>query len=232
MQKRIFFVLVFFTSTFSLWSVDFYSFESPYKIEETKIKIENLLKKIDNKYFKPIDETLGFHYGWVSRWLSPFDYKIYLTHYEKRQDLVIIRIEGNGGDALSLRTIFFKENLNKEELEGFQFYSLESKNHLFAQTLNLIHPALGILYTGYRSPSLTKSQMLWRSVGHFIVDTILIWAAGKNWFRNDWNPKKFSGNIIGSMIFVRSISAIQLFNRVRAHNRYLELGYSFPLDLY
>jgi hypothetical protein len=230
MKNIIFLLLVLFL--FPLYSKDFYSFESTQNLENSSLKIDEILNKLDAGNFKMIDETLGFHYGWISRWLSPFNYKIYLTALEKNSNIVVIRIEGNGGDALSFRTIFYHEKLNKEDLSNFKFYSLSEKNHLLGQSLNLIHPALGIIYAGYNSPSLTESQMWSRSIWYFVIDSFLIWAGGRNWFKSKWDPSKYGGNILGTMIIIRTISGIQNANIVRGHNRYVKLGYTFPLDLY
>lgn len=230
MKKLTFIILL--LVVFPLFSDDFYSFESKETLENTKIRIEEILNKIDKDNFKMIDETLGFQYGWISRWLSPYDYTIYLTELEKNPDIVIIRVEGNGGDALSLRTIFYQEKLNKEDLSDLKFYKLTEKNHFLGQSLNLIHPAFGIFYAGYQSPSLTKSQMWSRSIWYFVIDSFLIWAGGRNWFKSKWDPGKYSGNIIGTMLLIRTISGIQNANLIRGHNRYVNLGYSFPLDLY
>lgn len=211
---------------------DFYSFESTENLETSKKRIEEILTKIDQDNFTMIDETLGFHYSWISRWYSPFSYKIYLTTLEKQKKITIIRIEGNGGDALSLRTIFYHEKLSKEELKDFKFVSISSKYHLFGGTLNLIHPALGILYAGYDSPSLTENQMWSRSIWYFVIDSFLIWAGGRNWFKNKWDPAKYSGNILGTMLLIRTISGVQNFNLIRGHNRFYRLEYTFPIDLY
>ncbi len=230
-MKRI--ILIFILLTVSnLIADDFYSFESTLSLENSKDKINEILNKIDQGNFKMIDETLGFEYGWVSRWLSPFNYKIYLTKLIKNPDLVIIRVEGNGGDALSLRTIFYHEKLNKDDLSDFKWQSIEYKNHVFGQGLNLIHPALGIFYAGSNSPSLTTSQIKSRTIWYFAIDTFLIWAAGRNWFRSKWDPSKYSGNILGSMLFIRAISGYQNANLIRGHNRFVRLGYTFALDLY
>jgi hypothetical protein len=224
--------LFLFLFSLPLLADDFYSFESTKSLENSKTQIEEILKKIDNDNFKMIDETLGFHYGWISRWLSPFNYKVYLTRLEKNPQIVIIRVEGSGGDALSLRSIFYHEKLHKEDLSNFKFYQISEKSHFFGQTLNLVHPVLGILYAGYDSPSLVKSQMWTRSIWYFALDTFLIWAGGRNWFRSKWDPAKYSANIVGSMLFVRTISGIQNANLIRGHNRFVRLGYTFPLDLY
>lgn len=230
-MKKIILLFIFLIVS-TLFAQDFYSFESTLSLENTKDKIDQILNKIDEGNFKMIDETLGFEYGWVSRWISPFNYKVYLTKLTKNPNLVIIRVEGNGGDALSLRSIFYHEKLNKDELSDFKWKSIEYKNHFFGQSLNLIHPVLGIIYAGYNSPSLTKSQMWSRSIWYFTIDTFLIWAAGRNWFQSKWDPAKYSGNILGTMLFIRTISGYQNLNLVRGHNRFVRLGYTFALDLY
>lgn len=230
-MKKYFQAIFLFLICLNLYADDFYSFESKLNLEKSKVKIEEILNKIDKGNFKMIDETLGFHYGWVSRWTSPFSYKIYLTDLEKN-NLTIIRVEGNSGDALSFRTIFYHEQLNKEDLKDFKYYPIQSKYHIYGQTLNLIHPIFGILYAGYNSPSLTEGQMWSRSIWYFIIDSFLIWAGGRNWFKSKWDPVKYRGNILGTMIFIRTISGVQNINLIRGHNRYYNLGYSFPIDLY
>ncbi len=232
MRKYLYFFIFITSFLNNLFSDDFYSFESHQTLNNSKTKIEEILNKIDKDNFKMIDETLGFEYGWISRWISPFNYKIYLTSMEFKKDYVIIRIEGSGGDALSFRTIFHHEKLSKEDLSGIKFDSISYKNHFLGQTLNFIHPALGIIYAGYHSPSLTTSQIWKRSIWYFVADTFLIWAGGRNWFRSKWDPAKYSGNIIGSMIFIRTLSGIQNANLIRGHNRFVQLGYTFPLDFY
>lgn len=224
--------LLLFLYSSSLLAVDFYSLESRYNLEETRFRVEELLKKIDDGNFKMIDETLGFHYGWVSRWLSPFSYKIYVTALETRNPVTILRVEGNSGDALAFRFLFYQEKLSKEELEDFSFQPLKPKNHLFSQTLNFLHPALAVIYNNYESPVLTASQAWWRGFWYFTLDALLIWAAGKNWFSSRWNPEKYKENIIGVMILTRAIGSIQSMNLTRAHNRYYRLGYQFPLHLF
>ncbi len=230
MKNIIIFILFFFNIV--IVAQDFYSFESTLSLENTKDKIDQILNKIDEGNYKMIDETLGFEYGWVSRWLSPFNYKIYLIRLIKNPNFVIIRVEGNGGDALSLRNIFYLEKINKDDLSDFKWKSIDYKNHFYGQSLNLIHPALGIIYAGHNSPSLTKSQIWSRSIWYLTIDAFLIWAAGRNWFQNKWDPSKYSGNILGSVLFVRTISGYQNVNLIRGHNRFVRLGYTFPLDLY
>lgn len=100
---------------------DFYSFESNYNKEISKQKIEEILSKLDSNQYKMLDETLGFHYRWVSRWFSPYNYDIYLTTLEKNQNINLIRIEGNGGDALSLRSIFFHEKTKSRRTNKLYF---------------------------------------------------------------------------------------------------------------
>ncbi len=231
-MKKYYSILVFIIFLNHIISKDFYTFESNENLEISKRKIEEILSKIDSNNFKPVDETLGFQYRWRARWFSPFNYDIYLTTLEKNKNINIIRIEGNGGDALSFRTIFFHEKLSREELKDLTFYPIYDKYHLLGQTFNLIHPSLGILYAGYHSPSLTRSQMWYRGLWYFVIDSFLIWAGGRNWFKNKWDPAKYSNNILATIFLIRTISGIQNFHLIRAHNRYHTLGYTFPLDLY
>ncbi len=215
-----------------LISQDSYSFYSQYSLEQTKIKIEEILSKIDKENYKPLEKTDGNDFAWVSRWISPFEYKIYIMAMEKKPDFVVIRVEGDSGDALSIRSIFYLEKISTENLKELNFKPITDKSYLLSQTFNLIHPVLGISYTGYQSPSLTKEQMISRSIWFTVFDLFIIWAGGKNWFRNKWDPQKYSGNIIGGMLFFRAISGYQLYNNVRGHNRYIKLGYEFPLNFY
>jgi len=212
---------------------DFNSFESPRKMEEAKKDVERMLDKMDPNGFVPIDETLGYKYGWTSRWNSPFNYTVFLGDISESKPTPIIMVEGNAGDVLTFSRIFTIEKIVRNEEDAELVYEkIYPKNHFFGQGLNLVHPSLGVMYASYNSPSLTRGQTYTRALTYFFIDGFLVWAAGRNWFREEFNISKNGGQVAAVMLLTRGIGAYQNQALLRGHNRSVQAGYTFPLELY
>lgn len=211
----------------------FNSFEAQRKTDEAKEDVVRILQKIDPNGFYPVDETLGFKYAWKSRWLSPFNYTIYIQDLSMQKPVPIIRVEGNRGDVLSFSRVFTIEGIVKTETnEDLVFRKLQPKSHVVAQGLNLLSPSLGVLYTSYDSPSLSTGQTVGRSLTYLGVDAFLIWAVGRNGWRDKFDPGRRGGAIAAALLVPRIVSGFQASALVRGHNTFAEAGYTFALDSY
>jgi hypothetical protein len=216
-----------------LTSRNFNSFESPRKIEQAKEDVERILNKIDPDGFVPIDETLGYRYGWTSRWTSPFNYTVYLGNISESKPVPIIMVEGNAGDVLTFSRIFTIEKIvRNEEDTDLVYEKIYPKYHLIGQTLNLLHPSLGVMYASYGSPSLTGKQTFTRSLTYFVIDGFLVWAAGRNWFQEKFDISTNGGQVAAVMLLTRGSGAYQNQALLRGHNRSVQAGYTFALELY
>jgi len=216
-----------------LMAREFNSFESPRKMEEAKKDVERMLDKMDPNGFVPIDETLGYKYGWTSRWNSPFNYTVFLGDISENKPTPIIMVEGNAGDVLTFSRIFTIEKIVRNEEDAELVYEkIYPKNHFFGQGLNLVHPSLGVMYASYKSPSLTRGQTYTRALTYFFIDGFLVWAAGRNWFREEFNLSKNGGQVAAVMVLTRGMAAYQNQALLRGHNRNVQAGYTFALELY
>ncbi len=226
------FLVCIFVST-PLLARDFNAFESPRKVDETKADIERMLERLDAGGFEPLEETLGYRYAWTSRWYSPYNYTIYVGTISENKPTTIVMVEGNAADVLTFSHIFTIEKIiQNEEPADVTYEKIYPKSHIWGQGLNLIHPSLGVLYASYKSPSLTRSQTFSRALTYFMLDTFLIWAAGRNWFREEFNISKNGGQVAAVMVLTRSMGAFQNQALLRGHNRNVQAGYTFALELY
>ncbi len=205
--------------------------ESPYPLDETKEKVEELLKQLDPEGYRQKDSTFGFSYHMAAGWNSPFSYHIYLGNITSRIPTALVRLEGASGDVNLLERILIQEGLLvHQEKEERRMAPLGSKSHAVAQGLNVVAPWLSVLYQSYHSPRLTTGQTVARFLTYFAADAFLVWAGGRNWFQEKWDPKRYGGNIAAGLVFMRILGGWQAANQVRGHNRVVELKYTFPLD--
>lgn len=234
--KHLLFVFVIFIFCFvisPLTARNFNSFETQADTEKTKTDIIKLLDKIDPNGYYELDNTKGGKYGWQSRWLSPFNYRIYIDEISMKKPKPILTVEGNAADVITFSRIFTYEKLAMHEADTeLNFEAIEPKSHLIGQSLNLVNPMFGIFYASYNSPSLTTGQTVLRSVSYFFVDSLLIWAAGRNWFREEFSISKNGGQVAAVMLITRGFGAFQNQALIRGHNRNAGLSYTFPLELY
>ena len=207
-------------------------YQTPLEIQIAETKLPALLDEFQKDGYTEEEETLGFSKAWSSDFFSPFNYSIYTGTVSLENKSALIRLEGDSGDVKSITRIL--------EIKGFidvprQEYlpepiTLTEKSHFYAQGLNLIAPWAGVMYTSWDSPRLTTGQTYFRGIMYFIVDSMLIWAAGRNWFQEPFDLSKNGGQVAAVMILTRSIGAFQSANLVRGHNRFARLGYTFYLE--
>lgn len=210
----------------------FSSHNSTLKPEEARKKTLELLDKLDRNGYLEEDETLGFQSRIENRWLSPFRYDIYFGTVSTKNNTPVIRVEGTTGDVRMMTRILEIEKIINPpaDTSGREYRPLNSKYHAIAQPLNLVAPWIGVLYTSYHSPRLSTGQTVFRFITYFLADAFLTWAAGRDWFRDKYDPVKHRDNIIAVLALPRLIGAVQTFNLVRGHNRVVDLKYTFPVE--
>jgi hypothetical protein len=204
-------------------------FESAKSEKETKETLEVVLGKMDPNGYKTPKKTLGFSYLYKNRWLSPFKYAIYIGPIKADKPQTIVRIEGNQGDAYMIDHILSIHGLKKYPDSLENDLKLKNKYHIFAQGINVYAPWAAMVYNGYQSPRMTTKQTFSRFLFYFIMDAVVIYAGGTNWFQEKFNVNTYRGNIAAGLLLVRVIGAIDSANMVRGHNRIAELKYTFPL---
>jgi len=214
----------------------FRTFESPLPLETLRWKALGVLDKIDRNNYAFESESQGFAYSYYNLRTSAFSYRIYGGTLTEKQPTTLLRVEGRTGDVYVLGRVFQQEGLVKIETptlpngDPISYAPLSPKYHLIGQPLNLIAPWLGVLHASYDSPRLTTGQTVFRFTMYFGVDAVLVWAAGRNFFRDSWNPQKYAGNIAAVLVVPRIVGAVQSFNLIRGHNRLAELKYTFPIN--
>lgn len=201
-------------------------------IESVRSELNAVMSEFNGNGYERAEETFGFSYAYSSYFFSPYDYFILLGKVSERKPVTMLRIEGNDGDVNAISQILAQKGIiNYEYKNPFaKAQTLEEKSHFYGQGLNLLFPWAGVIYSAYDSPMLTSGQAWFRGITYFLVDSFLIWAAGRNWFQDAWDPSKYGGNIAAVMVTTRLIGAFQTAQFVRGHNRYARLGYTFYLD--
>lgn len=213
----------------------FRSFESPDTPEVLRWKLVALLDRLDRNNYAYEPETLGFTFAYHDRFTSPFSYNIYAGTVSEKQPVTVVRIEGNTGDVYTLSHVFRQEKLIRFEDptlradEQYRYAELTEKYHVIGQPLNWVAPWLGVLHSSYNSPRMSTGQTVFRFSMYFGIDAVLVWAAGRNWFRDKWDGQKYAGNIAAALFVPRLVGAVQSFNLVRGHNRLVEMKYTFPV---
>ncbi|MBI3395688.1 MAG: hypothetical protein HY042_07635 [Spirochaetia bacterium] len=210
----------------------FTSYETPMKPEEARAALIKALDKIDAGGYFEEDETLGFGYRFSNRVRSPFVYDIFVGTISSKNSRTIVRTEGTTGDAKTLTRVLEVEGVITVPPadEGARYAPLSNKYEIIAQPMNLIAPWIGVFYTSANSPRLSSGQTTFRFFMYFLTDVFLVWAAGRNWFHDKYNPAKYQNQMIAVLLVPRIIGAIQTANLVRGHNRLVELKYTFPVD--
>jgi len=237
-SRRIFLVIVI---ILSLWTWSPLSaqtglvFTSPKSEEELKKAVVDAITRTDRR-FREEDETLGFSYHLHSRWLSPYNYSIYIGRISSKIPTTILRIEGSTGHVYTFARILEMENaVPIGNIPGYPsgdsyYENLGFKYHGISQGLNLIAPWASVFYQGYGSPTMSKGTMWSRFFFYFAMDVILVSAAGTDFYRQSWEPEKFKDRIGIALAIPRVIGMYQTMNATRAHNRVAELKYTFPID--
>ncbi len=211
------------------------SFESPDNPEALRQKIEALLNRLDPDNYRMEPETMGFTYLFANRWTSPYTYRIYGGNVSEKQTMTVLRLEGRTGDVRTFSRIFEQEKLIRvepllsDEGKELLYAPLEPKWHTVGQTLNLVAPWLGVLHASWNSPRMSAGQTVFRFSVYFGIDAVLVWAAGRNFFRDHFDAQKYAGNIAAVLAVPRIIGAVQEANMVRGHNRIVEMKYTFPV---
>ncbi|MBL8022088.1 MAG: hypothetical protein JNM27_20605 [Leptospirales bacterium] len=212
------------------------AFEASAPLEQLRGKLTGVLDKFDREGYELEAESEGFAYAYYNLRTSPFTYRMYATTVSEKQPVPILRVEGRSGDVLTISRILQIEGIVRTESpvlpngETITFAPLEHKSHILGQSLNFVAPWLGVLHSSYGSPRLTTGQTVFRFSMYFGADAFLLWAAGRNWFRDRWNPGRYAGNIALALAVPRVIGAVQSANLVRGHNRLVELKYTFPIN--
>lgn len=220
----------------SVQAETFRSFESAETPDALRWKLVALLNKVDSNNFQYEPETMGFAYLYQSIFTSPFNYRLYAGTVSEKQSMTMIRLEGRTGDVNVFSRILEQEKLIKldplytGEGKEIQYAALTPKYHWIGQPLNWVAPWLGVLHASYDSPRLTTGQTVFRFSMYFGIDAVLVWAAGRNFFRDKFNAQKYAGNIAAALFLPRVIGSIQSANLVRGHNRLVELKYTFPVQ--
>ncbi len=209
------------------------SFESALNPEQARAEAERILNKVDPGAFDPEPNTEGFLWRFDSQLFSAFSYGIFGGVVSARNPRTVLRIEGAAGDVRILARILEQENLIPAGSTLFperEPVALETKSHLSAQGLNLIAPWLGVLYTSWDSPRLTRGQTWFRFLGYFFLDAVLISAAGTNFYQESFDTSKRGGAVAAAVLIPRMLGAWQAADLIRGHNRLAELKYTFYID--
>ncbi len=209
------------------------SYESALNVEQARAEAERILNKIDPGAFNPEPNTEGFVWRFDSQLLSAFSYGIFGGVVSARNPRTVLRIEGAAGDVRILARIMEQENLipaGSTLFPGREPVALEEKSHLSAQSLNLLAPWLGVLYTSWDSPRLTRGQTWFRFLGYFFLDAVLISAAGTNFYQESFDTSKRGGAVAAAVLIPRMLGAWQAADLIRGHNRLAELKYTFYID--
>lgn len=218
----------------SLRAESFAVFESPLSVTDSRYQIDHLLWQLDDYRYDKENESLGFSYLFSSRFFSPYSYDIYGGNISRKIPTTIIRLEGGTGDVRLLARILEQKQMirtpPREEVEKHPARPLDPKSHLVAQGLNLLAPWGAVLYASWDSPRLSSGQTWFRFLTYFFFDLFMVYGGGSNWFRESFQPGKYSANITAGLVFMRLIGAVQQANLIRGHNRVAELKYTFYLD--
>ncbi|AAS71905.1 hypothetical protein [Leptospira interrogans] len=224
-------------------------------IEENNIKILAALNKFAEGSVKFSKKTKGFKYHYTNPWYSRYSFDIYLGEFAKRDNVSIIRIEApKYGMEKSFRN-YFKEELQKKDAMGVgsattttpedKIEKLEKKSHIISQGLNLISPALSVIYNSHKSPVYTSSDALMRS-SFYLLSDLLIGGLAYYFAMNNNDKKsmmdnllnkegpsgnvfetKYGGVVIAALVIPRLYRMAGAVEDTTTHNRLLELSYTF-----
>jgi hypothetical protein len=223
--------------------------ESKDSIEDLNLQVVKLLNHITEDSFVMEEKTKGFNYHYTGELLSPYRFHIYIGKFTKKYDNSMIRIEApRKGEARVLRSIFEKELALAKEISDTnnEYKPIQSKSHIITQSLNVIQPMLGILYTGTNSPFYQRNEMLGKMGIYFLVDLTIIslfalyaqntvksksgldrllWKEGPNDL--DLVNGKYTGILVSFLMVPRIYRAYEAYSETAVQNRLAELSYSF-----
>lgn len=217
--------------------------EVPMKPEDANVQIIAVLAKVNPEGFIEDYKTEGFIYRYNSKFFSPFSHKIYIGRMSQRSIDSIIRVESRDkGQEKMWRQIFEAELLkNPPEADAVK---LERKSHLISQSLNLVTPAFSVMYNSYDSPIL-DSRDTWFASGFYLITDIILVGGAVLYARGKRPSKSFGDNIInkrgpraveqgpdagaiiGAIALTRLYRMVGAVQDTSAHNRMVELEYSF-----
>ena len=209
------------------------SYESELELSELEKAIERVLKKADKGRYAAEEETLGFSQRYTNGWFSAFCYDIYVGKIFAARKQTLVRIEGDPGDVDTLARVLELEGVIKKGSTGprsaaAELYQLDDKSYIFSQGLNVLSPALSIIYQSYQSPRLRTSQAVGRALGYLFLDILAYWIGGARFFTTRHKPAANRMYIMWWWGINRAFGAGQAFNIVRGHNHLIQFGYSFP----
>lgn len=201
--------------------------------EATKKRIEEIFQSLDDGDYYFEEETLGFNSLMRDKFVSPFNYWLYLGPISKKQPTTIVRIEGDTGDVRMISRILEQEKVIAEFSNPNGLLNpvpLAPKSHWISQTTTWVAPWLGVLHASYDSPKLSSGQTFFRFGMYFLYDAFMIWAGGRNWFTRKFDLKTYGGNVAAALFLPRVLASYQHANAIRGHNRAAELKYTFYVD--
>lgn len=122
---------------------------------------------------------------------------------------------------------------------------LEKKSHIISQGLNLISPALSVIYNSHKSPIYTSSDTLMRA-SFYLLSDLLIGGLAYYFAMNNNDKKsmmdnllnkegpsgnvfetKYGGVVIAALVIPRLYRMTGAIEDTTTHNRLLELSYTF-----
>jgi len=172
-----------------------------------------------NTGYKKLDETKGFDYYYRTSFFSPFPLKIFIT---REKNGSIIRI-----DSPNRMSFAFADILLQESGKGPFAYHYNKKIIPLTALSTLIHPSLGYLYTYLGSP-LKEKKYFMKPVIYLAIDAVLIFVGGKTFFTHGFDPLK--RGLIATTALLTTHRLFHLYVNTMsniAHNRIVELGYTF-----
>ncbi len=237
-RKTLLYSALFFFGAASFFTPSLYAdtsraYRSNLSVEEARSKIETLLEKIDGNNFYSPEETLGYRFRFYNRWLSAYSYDIFIGTISAQNNRTVLRLEGNDGDVVTLAQIMELENIvqaGATEIDSGELRLPTEKYHLFAQTLNLVSPAVGVWYQSANSPRMTGGQAVARSIGFLAADLLALYLGGTRFFQTRFRTDINSRYIVWLLGVNRFTGALYAFNIIRGHNNLVELGYTLRFD--
>lgn len=237
----LFFVFLLLLNTVSLFAGE--ALEIPDNPDNLNSKIILILSKVDPDGFKDNPKTHGFSYRYEDRFLSPFDFNIYIGRLNQRSPDSIVRIESSDkGQEKVWKQILEYELLKNPPEEDAR--KLEKKSYILTIATNLVQPSISVMYNSYESPFYTFSDTFWTSTFYILTDAILVGSAylyaknkahRKTIWENLLNKKgpppliqgPDAGAIWGALAITRLYRLWGGIQDTRAHNRMVELEYTF-----
>jgi hypothetical protein len=239
MKKRFLFIVFFLATTIHSAEV----IEVPISPEDANIKLLAVLNKVDPDRFQENQKTAGFIHKYTDRWKSPFYYDIYIGRVSQRSVDSIIRIESpDRGQERVWKQVLEAELLKNPSPEDAR--RLKRKSHIATQMLNLAQPSFSVIYNSYDSPFQTTRDTFMASSFYILTDILLvgisyIYVKDKSPRKSLWDnimnrrgpPEMLrgpdAGTLLGALAITRLYRMMHAVQDTRAHNRMVELEYSF-----